>query len=396
MNTADIFNLFLLVSALHGFGFSALLFASKNGGEKSMRYLNLLILSISLNNMQSWALAMGLFQHKFALQYLQIPWHFLAMPFLYMFLIHYLDITSKTYNLLKVAIPLFLVAVIAQVSFVYNYDPASDRSIQDLAFERYTSIEESVSFAISISLFLYSYYLLYKKEKFFSQLLTYDNLRWIHNFFILSSLGYLLWIAALIIKFSLNFQGFLFSYYPLRIYTTILIYWLGYQGLRQVRILKERQTLRKNLNETAERTDKPTKPKENLKPKEENSTAIHSKEQLEKYQEYFEELDQFIRKEKKYLLTKYTLQNLAMDCEYSSSTLSVIINTIAQKSFIDYLNEMRVDQAKTLLTDSDYENYTITSIGLESGFNSKSTFYTVFKKHTGLTPVNYRNQVLAN
>lgn len=85
-----------------------------------------------------------------------------------------------------------------------------------------------------------------------------------------------------------------------------------------------------------------------------------------------------------------------MDCEYSSSTLSVIINTIARKSFIDYLNEMRVDQAKTLLTDSDYENYTITSIGLESGFNSKSTFYTVFKKHTGLTPVNYRNQVLAN
>ena len=52
---------------------------------------------------------------------------------------------------------------------------------------------------------------------------------------------------------------------------------------------------------------------------------------------------------------------------------------------------MRVEQAKNLLTNSNYEKYTIASIGLESGFNSKSTFFTVFKKHTGSTPFHYRN-----
>lgn len=78
-----------------------------------MVYLNLLILSISLNNFQSWALANKLFQHKFVLDYIQIPWHFLAMPFLYMFLINYINIRSKTYNLLKIILPIFICAILS-------------------------------------------------------------------------------------------------------------------------------------------------------------------------------------------------------------------------------------------------------------------------------------------
>ena len=388
MSTADFFNLFLLISALHGFAFSIILFSSKNGKDKSMLYLNLLILSISLNNIQSWVLENKLFQHKFALDYIQIPWHFLAMPFLYMFLINYLNITSKTYNLLKIVIPLFILSIVAQVSFVLYYSNVKTNTYQDFIYERYTSIEEIISFTISISLFIYSYYLL-KKEKLFSILLSYDNLKWINTFFKLSSLGYILWISALVIKVSLNFKGFMFSYYPLRIYTTILIYWLGYQGLRQLRILKERQHIRQEISTT---------PPYFIEKQQEitlnsNNHGI-SEEQLEKYKEYFSDIDYLIRSEKKFLLAKYTLQNLASESDFSPSTLSLIINTIANKSFIDYLNEMRIEQAKKLLTNPNYEKYTIASIGLESGFNSKSTFFTVFKKHTGITPFTYRNQIL--
>ncbi|SEE38198.1 AraC-type DNA-binding protein [Tenacibaculum sp. MAR_2010_89] len=386
MSTSDFFNLFLLISALHGFAFSIILFSSKNGKDKSMLYLNLLILSISLNNIQSWVLENKLFQHKFALDYIQIPWHFLAMPFLYMFLINYLKITSKTYNLLKLIIPLFISSIVAQVSFVLYYSAVNSNEHQDFIYERYTSIEEIISFSISISLFIYSFYILYRREKLFPKILSYDNLKWINTFFKLSSVGYILWITALVIKVSMNFKGFMFSYYPLRIYTTVLIYWLGYQGLRQLRVLKERQHLREVLLTYPIISE--TKQEVNLNSTE---TAI-SNEQLEKYKEYFFKIDSFIRAEKKFLLTKYTLQNLSEDFDFSPSTLSLIINTIANKSFIDYLNEMRIEQAKNLLINSEYQNYTIASIGLESGFNSKSTFFTVFKKHTGLTPFNYRNK----
>lgn len=384
MTIENLFNLFLLVSALHGFAFSVVLFSSKNGREKSMVYLNLLILVISINNIQSWALERGLLQNKFALEYMQFSWHFLAMPFLYMFLVHYLDLPQKSFNVLKFAIPVFILMVIAQISFVVYYSDTASQERLDYIYERYSSLEEFFSMLTSLSFFIYSMYILYKKENLFPKILSFDNLKWLYTFFILSSVGYLLWILALVVKISLNFSDFLFSYYPLRVFTTVLIYWLGYQGFKQIRILKEREIIRKsllidlngNFSVDTIKVDTEKNP---------------SKSQAERQKEQFQEIDNFIKSKKKYLSTKYTLQDLAKDTELSSSTLSLIINNVAKKSFTDYLNEMRIDLAKTLLLDSEYSDYTITSIGLESGFNSKSTFYTVFKKHTGHTPVEFKN-----
>ena len=350
-----------------------------------MIYLNLLILSISLNNIQSWALENHLFQHKFLIDYLQIPWHFLAMPFLYMFLVNYLNLAEKSYKLLYFIFPAFLTIIITQISFVIYYDKTKYHENVDYLYEQYTSFEEIFSFIVSISIFIYSFYILYKKEDLFKKILSFDNLKWISSFFKLTSVGYILWMLALVIKIKMNFSGFIFSYYPLRIYTTILIFWLGYQGLRQLRILKERKEIRKSLQKSLHgETDIETK---NLSDKE-----VFSETSTSRYKEQFEEIDDFIKTNKKYLLTKYTLQNLSEDTDLSSSTLSLIVNQVYGKSFTDYLNKMRVKQAKTLLLDPDYSNYTITSIGLESGFNSKSTFFTVFKKHSGSTPVQFKKK----
>ena len=311
-----------------------------------------------------------------------------------MFLINYLNISSKTYNLLKIVFPIFLVTIVAQVCFVLYYSNMKPNNYKDFIYEIYTSIEEIISFFISISLFVYSYYLLYRKENLFEKILSYDNLKWIDAFFKLSSIGYLLWTSALVIKISLNFKGFMFYYYPLRIYSTILIYWLGYQGLRQIRILKERQHIREGIVKNSPSINS----LEIISKEESNHTTSNTisvtEEQYKKYQDSFSEIDFLIKSKKKFLLPRYTLQNLAAETDYSSSTLSLIINNIAGKTFVDYLNEMRVQQAKELLTNPDYENYTIVSIGLESGFNSKSTFFTVFKKHTGTTPFSYRKESL--
>ncbi|WBX72137.1 helix-turn-helix domain-containing protein [Tenacibaculum retecalamus] len=379
MDTPTLFNLFLLISALHGFAFSIILFCSKNGREKSMLYLNFLILAISLNNIQSWALEKHLFQHKFSLDYLQIPWHFLAMPFLYMFLINYLNLSKKSYNILKAIVPLFLIIIATQIVFVYNYNDTNSQDNLNYIYERYTSFEEIFSLTISLSVFIYSLYILYRKEKLFTKITSFDNLKWVYTFFKLTTVGYVLWILALIIKVKMNFTGFLFSYYPLRIYTTLLIYWLGYQGLKQIRILKERKKIRESLLIDLDEGF-------NLETINLNTKDTSS----EKHKEQFLEIDNFIDKNKKFLLPKYTLKKLSKDTELSTSTLSLIINNIAKKSFTDYLNEKRIEQAKLLLLDPSYSNYTITSIGLESGFNSKSTFYTAFKKKSGYTPVQFK------
>lgn len=394
MNIKDIFDLFLIVSALHGFAFNIILLCSKNGREKSMRYLNLLIFVISLNNIQSWGLERNLIQHQFSLNYLQIPWHFLAMPFLYMFLIHYLKIAKKSYNLLKIILPMFLIIVITQVTFMYNYNIPDSPEKLNRIYEQYSSFEEGLSLLVSLIIFVYSFFVLNRKEKIKSKIITFDSLKWLHTFFKLTAIGYVLWLFALAIKIKLNFTSFIFSYYPLRVYTTLLIYWLGYQGLRQVRISKERKQIRRTLlidSDTDFKTDLNTdfktatdkKPTTNTSPNIENTI-------LDKYKEQFLEIDTFITDNKKFLVPKYTLQHLSKDTKLSSSTLSLIINKVSGKSFTDYLNEKKVKQAKVLLLDPNYSNYTITSIGLESGFNSKSTFFTVFKKQSGYTPVQFK------
>lgn len=45
-----------------------------------------------------------------------------------------------------------------------------------------------------------------------------------------------------------------------------------------------------------------------------------------------------------------------------------------------------------MLKDPKFDNYSLLSIGLECGFNSKTSFYTNFKKETGLTPKAYKNK----
>jgi len=51
-----------------------------------------------------------------------------------------------------------------------------------------------------------------------------------------------------------------------------------------------------------------------------------------------------------------------------------------------------VEKAKHLLVDPKSINYTISSVGFEAGFNSKTTFHIVFEKFTGLTANEYREK----
>jgi len=76
----------------------------------------------------------------------------------------------------------------------------------------------------------------------------------------------------------------------------------------------------------------------------------------------------------------------------SVSGLSKTINTYSNVNFSDFVNSFRVDKVKELLASQEFSEYTIVAIGLECGFNSKSTFYSAFKKNTGVTPVQYRSQ----
>lgn len=105
---------------------------------------------------------------------------------------------------------------------------------------------------------------------------------------------------------------------------------------------------------------------------------------------YYKELCFLLENEKIYKDPDISLGNIATRLDISATYLSQLINKISGINFSDFINEYRVKESKRLLTHPNYTGYAILSIGLESGFNSKSTFYAAFKKHTGVTPSVYR------
>lgn len=89
-----------------------------------------------------------------------------------------------------------------------------------------------------------------------------------------------------------------------------------------------------------------------------------------------------------FLNPNFTLEDAAKELKITKHILSQYVNEILGKSFSSLIKEYRVEKAKQLLETET--NYTIESLGYDSGFNSKSTFFTAFKKITGSTPAEYQ------
>ncbi len=99
-----------------------------------------------------------------------------------------------------------------------------------------------------------------------------------------------------------------------------------------------------------------------------------------------EEAVKYLSESKAYLRPDLTLAILAQEMKVSSKYLSRAINFRLKRNFFEFINEMRVEEAKRCLMNLDASGYNIDSIYEDCGFRSRSTFFLVFKKTTGKTP----------
>jgi AraC-like DNA-binding protein len=119
--------------------------------------------------------------------------------------------------------------------------------------------------------------------------------------------------------------------------------------------------------------------------------SVKSVDELKKQPEQLQNLMQFMETEKPYLDDKLTLQKLAEQFNLPEKQLSLLINQHTGKHFFDFINEFRINDAKTLLKEQS--QLTVLEVLYEVGFSSKSSFYTAFKKETNLTPTDYRKSM---
>lgn len=102
---------------------------------------------------------------------------------------------------------------------------------------------------------------------------------------------------------------------------------------------------------------------------------------------------QAMEREKYYLASILTLEQLANKMGITQRTLSNIINRHFGCNFFEFVNRYRIEESKRLLEDPSNQDMTVMDIMMSSGFNSKATFNTFFKKLEGVTPSQYRKGV---
>lgn len=101
-------------------------------------------------------------------------------------------------------------------------------------------------------------------------------------------------------------------------------------------------------------------------------------------------LDVLMLEERPYIEGNLKISDLAELLNISTHHLSQLINQEYGTNFFDFINRFRVEDAKSMLLDAKYENEKIFAIAIDSGFNNKASFNRVFKRHTGLSPSEFR------
>lgn len=101
-----------------------------------------------------------------------------------------------------------------------------------------------------------------------------------------------------------------------------------------------------------------------------------------------------MEKQKLYLNSKLTLEGFSRQTGLQTRQVSSAINRNLNQNFHEFVNRYRVEEVKRVLSAPDAEALTITDISTNAGFNSKAAFNRFFKKFTGMTPTQFREQQL--
>lgn len=169
--------------------------------------------------------------------------------------------------------------------------------------------------------------------------------------------------------------------------TLLLIYLISIGGLRQPKVFTD------PVREALASVDEPAPAEETGQ----NGGADRSKYQKSgldeaRRTEIWNRLQALLQQERPHLDPGLNLPGLARLLGVRPQELSEVINTAYGGSFYDLVNRARVDMAKVLLREPRARRRKMLDIALSVGFSSQSTFYSQFRKQTGMTPTVWRDK----
>jgi AraC-like DNA-binding protein len=270
----------------------------------------------------------------------------------------------------------FLPVVIAYIGMIpfFLYSAKRKQLIDSGEIQDYAIFSSALLVACILSGLVYAYLsfkLLSKRKRIIAQNYSFDekiNLNWLQ----ISIFGVGgVFIVAAVVKLTEFFFHYNFPFTADILFYAVLVgfvVYVGYSGIRQQHLFTETTTagiVAGNANQGY------------LK------SGLKSDFAAQKHAE----LKSLMKSRKPYLNPRLTLSELAQMLEVSPNHLSQIINQQEKVNFHDFVNSYRVEEF--IRRAKANKQFSILAHALDSGFNSKSSFNNVFKKHTSKTPSQY-------
>ena len=202
------------------------------------------------------------------------------------------------------------------------------------------------------------------------------------------------WLRLLIVMLTLSWA--VYSYYiatnwpepandivriVVGLVDVVIIYFISFMGLRQNAVFRDLIASRSPAAET----------EENNGNKQKYAKSALSDEDAERI---YSKLHTALTDDGLFSDSMLSLRGLSDHTKISSNYISQVINQKTNSHFFDFVNKFRIDEAMKKLSDVN-EKQSILDIAYSVGFNSKSTFNTAFKRHTGQTPSEFRKKLAA-
>lgn len=306
---------------------------------------------------------------------------FLQLPTFYLYILSvcYSDFKLKPKHLFH-CIP-FLIANLVFIPRFYAVDFASkisflekSNSMLEIQFNHILVLFQIVVYFVAV------FMLLRKAKKIYLENYagaSMESLTWLFQFTVVLSIFYSIALLKNIFKFTQ--YPFISEWLKigLFVFELIIIFWYLYKALNNPNLFRS--------------IDSKLKLVESIISEENNSDPLLENEKAQN--EDLQKLQQYMISEKPFLDPSLTIQDVAIATKIPVRELSLLINHKLEQHFYDFVNAYRVENAMAILKDSTKNKVTILEILYEVGFNSKSSFNTAFKKHTGTTPTSYRNSL---
>ena len=385
------FNLYsstLLFLSLQGLLFALLLFKRYFKTKSNTDLLLALILAITFYDQVSYCLGfLGWYDtYRFTkVNYFFINVHILLAPliFLYVRLISKPHVSFSKKDLVHF-IPFFLLLVLKAWIYISDGSAADFSSLQNGELVKnfqWTFLDPLVFITTVIQMSVYMFLSFSMLKEFREKIRQYFSnsynleLNWLHAFTIIYSILFLYHIAERLVN---NFFADLhwtqeWYYYLLSgialIYMGIKGYFIDLTELKNVDVQSFIEETSSTYVDSA------------------NAPQTTDPEKVV----VMDRIESYMVAEKPYLDPKLTLVTLARELRMTREQLSHIINTGFGRKFNTYVNQYRIEEFKSLISENKNKELSILGLAYECGFNSKATFNRAFRNEVHMSPSNYIN-----